>query len=276
MNVIKAITEWYKINCFKGTNEVIKSFDFDNKCELVEKKDKIRERPQLSEAELSDIKEEAKKHAEYVSSVFHVDEDFDVLFDTGVRGRTEIIDEDFKYDYGVSIATLDNPGWGLKIHLRGLKLDYTTFTEIEQEEIGNDWISCKIDNDTFKSYGGIGKLETLIKVFLNWVEPTNNKTIELSDAFGWLNQWFKSYCDGDWEHGYGISIKTIENPGWAVEIDLTDTDLEDKEFESLLVKKGENDWLYCCVEDNFFKGWGDLDKLERIINVFKNWAESSN
>ena len=39
----------------------------------------------------------------------------------------------------------------------------------------------------------------------------------------WLEQWYEKTCDGDWEHIYGISIDTLDNPGWRVRIDLRET-----------------------------------------------------
>jgi hypothetical protein len=29
----------------------------------------------------------------------------------------------------------------------------------------------------------------------------------------WLQKWFESQCDGDWEHEFGITFKTVDNPG---------------------------------------------------------------
>ncbi len=40
-----------------------------------------------------------------------------------------------------------------------------------------------------------------------------------------LEQWFRSMCNGDWEHTYGIKILTLDNPGWIVAIELRDTPL---------------------------------------------------
>jgi hypothetical protein len=38
-----------------------------------------------------------------------------------------------------------------------------------------------------------------------------------------LEEWFVARCNGNWEHGSGISIETLDNPGWRVKIDLRDT-----------------------------------------------------
>ena len=42
-----------------------------------------------------------------------------------------------------------------------------------------------------------------------------------------MQDWYLQMCDGDWEHSYGVEIKTLDNPGWNVEIDLTGTLFED-------------------------------------------------
>ncbi len=46
-----------------------------------------------------------------------------------------------------------------------------------------------------------------------------------------LQKWYESQCNEDWEHQYGVTIGTLDNPGWTVTIDLVNTDLEGREFE---------------------------------------------
>ncbi len=31
-----------------------------------------------------------------------------------------------------------------------------------------------------------------------------------------LEKWFENHCDGTWEHHYGITIETSDNPGWIL------------------------------------------------------------
>ncbi len=45
------------------------------------------------------------------------------------------------------------------------------------------------------------------------------------DVFEWIEKWYLSMCDGEWEHFYGIKIDTLDNPGWIVRIDILDTEL---------------------------------------------------
>jgi elongation factor P hydroxylase len=93
------------------------------------------------------------------------------------------------------------------------------------------------------------------------------------DIFNWLNEWYKSNCNGDWEHGYGIKIETLDNPGWWVRIDLNDTELENKDFEKIAINSDGADWMFCRVENNVFSSSGDPNKLIKILEVFKTWAE---
>jgi Immunity protein 53 len=51
-----------------------------------------------------------------------------------------------------------------------------------------------------------------------------------------LQDWYSAQCDGDWEHQQGVRIESLDNPGWALDIDLADTALADKPFTE--VKRG--------------------------------------
>lgn len=45
-----------------------------------------------------------------------------------------------------------------------------------------------------------------------------------------LQKWYMSQCNGEWEHSYFVSIGTLDNPGWKLEIDLRHTNLETQVF----------------------------------------------
>ena len=87
-----------------------------------------------------------------------------------------------------------------------------------------------------------------------------------------IESWYNSNCDGEWEHVWGIKITTLDNPGWCVEIDLSDTKLEGKHFNDIYNIIDDNDWIDCRVEDNIFIGGGDSFKLGDILSIFINWA----
>jgi len=90
----------------------------------------------------------------------------------------------------------------------------------------------------------------------------------------WLEKWYQSNCDSNWEHVYGVKIETLDNPGWHVKINLADTLVEEKAFNKIYIDKGDNDWITCRVNNNVFEGGGDSGKLEEILEVFKIWVES--
>lgn len=90
----------------------------------------------------------------------------------------------------------------------------------------------------------------------------------------WLQKWYEYNCDGSWEHMFGIKIDTLDNPGWLVKIDLEETILENKPFEEIHYDNGDHDWIWCRIKGNVFNGAGDPQKLETILAVFKEWAET--
>ena len=82
-----------------------------------------------------------------------------------------------------------------------------------------------------------------------------------------LQNWYLINCDDNWEHSYGISVNTLDNPGWIIKIDLSDTCLEDLQYE----KQFENDpfdWLSIKVNEKVFEGSGDPTKLITILTIF--------
>lgn len=95
-----------------------------------------------------------------------------------------------------------------------------------------------------------------------------------------LQQWYAAQCDGDWEHSFGVSIDTLDNPGWTIRIDLKGTPLESRLFQPHRLGVGENtepedqNWMSCEVNNNQFVGAGGPHKLEELLEVFLRWAHS--
>ncbi|WP_057912892.1 immunity 53 family protein [Peribacillus muralis] len=89
----------------------------------------------------------------------------------------------------------------------------------------------------------------------------------------WLESWFMQNCDGEWEHNNGIKVLTLDNPGWLIEIDLEGTDCEEKFFKDFRVENSDEDWIYCKVRDNKFLGYGSVNNLTDILEVFKKWVK---
>jgi hypothetical protein len=95
----------------------------------------------------------------------------------------------------------------------------------------------------------------------------------VDDNLVWLLQWYYNQCDGDWEHGNGIRITTIDNPGWFIKISLEETGLQNKSFQKIRIDRSENDWLRCFVDKEVFEGAGGPFNLPEILQIFRDWAD---
>lgn len=89
-----------------------------------------------------------------------------------------------------------------------------------------------------------------------------------------LQEWYESQCNDDWEHQFGVEIDTLDNPGWNVTIDLDDTNLAGKPFKEIKDIEPERDWIHCWVDGAKFRGIGGPRKLEEILRIFVDWANS--
>lgn len=92
----------------------------------------------------------------------------------------------------------------------------------------------------------------------------------------WLQNWYIKQTDGDWEHTYGITITTLDNPGWKLEIDLVNTELETMSLPYQLVENSEKDWYAIKIEKSKFIAHSDPGKLEFLIGKFKEIVEKKN
>lgn len=90
-----------------------------------------------------------------------------------------------------------------------------------------------------------------------------------------LQSWYQAQANGEWEHARGITIETLETPGWMVTIDLAGTALESRAMSAVREERSPGDWLLCEVDHDQFRGQGDSQKLIAILDVFQRWARSA-
>jgi hypothetical protein len=84
-----------------------------------------------------------------------------------------------------------------------------------------------------------------------------------------LQDWYKSNCDGNWEHSYGIKIETLDNPGWAVKLDLQETELDEMQIKREWQNPNdENDWFTFAVKDGSLTVACGPDNLEQVLTIF--------
>ena len=85
----------------------------------------------------------------------------------------------------------------------------------------------------------------------------------------WLQDWYRSNCDGTWEHTNGAKIDTLDNPGWRVEVDVGDSAAD----SHLQRQSSEYDWIVCRVTNGKFTGAGGTENLSEIIATLRSWVE---
>ena len=95
----------------------------------------------------------------------------------------------------------------------------------------------------------------------------------MTDELQQLQSWYLAQCDSDWEHSYGVSIDTLDNPGWSLKIDLRGTPLEDLAFEPVVIERNDNDWVNCRLEEMKFMGFGGPRNLGELIRTYLEWAQ---
>ena len=91
-----------------------------------------------------------------------------------------------------------------------------------------------------------------------------------------LQNWYRSVCNGDWEHTYGVFIDNIDNPGWRLQIDLTGTYLDGVAFDAIEIhRENVENWLVCKVEQGKFIAYCGPGNLVETLATFLDWAEKS-
>jgi hypothetical protein len=99
-----------------------------------------------------------------------------------------------------------------------------------------------------------------------------------------IQRWYAAQCDGEWEHGSGVKIDSLDNPGWLIRIDLAGTALEGMPFAAVtegleeregLAHPSSTTWHSIAVKGELFEAAGDPSKLEFMLRTFLDWAERS-
>lgn len=86
---------------------------------------------------------------------------------------------DGNWEHGdvIQIASLDNPGWSVRIDLVGTELAEPDFTDVQQQHSANDWMVCRKRDGFFEGFGGPTNLTLILETFQRWymtVKATQN------------------------------------------------------------------------------------------------------
>ena len=93
----------------------------------------------------------------------------------------------------------------------------------------------------------------------------------MKDTIERIQDWYIINCNGDWEHSYGYSIATLDNPGWTIRIDLAETCLEkliyNKKFQN---PNNEQDWFFIKTENKVLDIACGPENLRKVFEIFLN------
>jgi len=92
-------------------------------------------------------------------------------------------------------------------------------------------------------------------------------------SIGFLVEWYKAHCDGDWEHDVAIRISTLDNPGWLLDVRIEDTELEGRIVDWVELEEDEMRWLHWRSTGKFFHARCGSGDLQRALDAFRVFAE---
>lgn len=96
-----------------------------------------------------------------------------------------------------------------------------------------------------------------------------------AQALDELQRWYLDQCDDDWEHSFGITIDTLDNPGWSIKIDLEGTALMGHAYERSEVHRSEHDWVTSLCEQGQWRAYCGPLNLEEALRRFLSWAAAA-
>ncbi|MDA3042603.1 MULTISPECIES: Imm53 family immunity protein [unclassified Campylobacter] len=94
----------------------------------------------------------------------------------------------------------------------------------------------------------------------------------MSKEILYLQNWYISKCNGEWEHNNGIVIENLDNPGWHINI----SGEEDKQRISKNLDISDNDWLVINATENSFDGASSSNNLEKLLKMAIAWLDNKN
>ena len=91
----------------------------------------------------------------------------------------------------------------------------------------------------------------------------------------WLEDWYDSNCDGDWEHTFGAEIGTLDNPGWRLRLNVSETMYENVAFVDIIINRTDSDWVHCRKIDGNIDCAGGSKNLGEMLEIVKKWMDDN-
>jgi hypothetical protein len=91
------------------------------------------------------------------------------------------------------------------------------------------------------------------------------------DGLHWLQEFLVLRANDEWEHTYGVDIKSIDNPGWRVKIDFKQSGKTYQPFERTEIERSDSDWVHYWIDEETasFHGAGGSRNLVEIFDAFR-------
>ena len=96
--------------------------------------------------------------------------------------------------------------------------------------------------------------------------------LEENDDLTWLAEFFHFLCDGEWEHDDGITLRTLDNPGWMLLVALSGTSLADKNLKEIDIRRSETDWIVLRKNQHIVEGFCGALNLTELVSIFRRWV----
>jgi hypothetical protein len=89
-----------------------------------------------------------------------------------------------------------------------------------------------------------------------------------------ITRWYVSKCNKVWEHRYGITIESADNPGWVIKIDLIGTELEGRHFDKIDIGTHSGTyWISAEVENGIFRAGCSPLQINFVLGIFLKWSK---
>jgi hypothetical protein len=92
------------------------------------------------------------------------------------------------------------------------------------------------------------------------------------DIVSWLERWYTDHCDGEWEHTYGVTIDTLDNPGWTIAIHWPQD--EGAAFHPVDWEESELEWLHTERDGDILRVACGPRQLGRALEFVRATLES--
>ena len=93
------------------------------------------------------------------------------ILDWLMRWYESHCDGEWEEDGGFEITNLDNPGWSVKLPLKGTALSNRNYGRVEHNyDHETEWWTCWVEKDEFHGAGGPLQLRAMLEEFRRWAE----------------------------------------------------------------------------------------------------------